>query len=1086
MSFQPIEIFFSYSHKDQRFRDQLETQLSVLKREGLISTWYDRKIGAGEEWAGKIDEHLNSARIILLLVSADFIASDYCYDIEMKRALERHEAGEAKVIPIILRWVNWQIAPFSKLQALPRGAKPVTAWTDRDEAFFEITREIRGIIEDLSIKSIALQSSTSIQQGENPLIFENPVRVDWGEALIVEDFYGRENELSTLKQWIVDDCSRIVALLGMGGIGKTALTVKTIEKIKSKFDYIIFRSLQHTPPLESVLRDCVKFLSDQKKIDLPKDVTSQILLFIEYLRQHRCLLVLDNFESLLQGGSRVGQYREGFEGYGRLIQLVGEAQHNSCLLLASREKPKEVALLEGSGSPIRSLLLSGVGQVEGQQILKKKGLSGSDEVWAEFVRLYSGNPLALKVVAATIREVFNGDIVGFLRKGNVVFGDIYDTLDQQFHRLTQLEQEIMYWLGIGREGTSLDDLEEDIVHVVSKGALLVALDSLRRRSMIEISSITHFTLQPVIMEYITNRFVEKIFGEIDREILELFESHALIKARAKDYIRHSQLRFILQPLANQLLTTYGKERTERKFKNLLSMLRENRPQIPGYAAGNILNLLAQFGWDLHGYDFSRLTVWQAYLQGVALPEVNFSYADLTKSLFTDTLRTVISVALSPNGELLVAGFANGEIRSWHPTSGTPIQAWRGHTDWTRSITFNSDGSILASGGDDQTIRLWEVSTGQCLKVLQGHSSWVYSVAFNFDGSILASGGDDQTVRLWEVSTGQCLKTLQGHDSRIYSVAFNFDGSILASGGDDQTIRLWEVSTGQCLKVLQGHSSWVYSVAFNSDGSILASGGDDQTVRLWEVSTGQCIRTLRGHTNWIWSVAFSRDGTMLASGSSDQTIRLWDVNTGQCLKVLQGYTKQVRSIAFSPDGQILASGGEDKTVQLWEVSTGQRLKTLHGHNSRIYSIAFSPDGQILASGGDDKTVRLWEVSTGQCLKTLHGHDSWVWSVCFSPDGSKIISGSEDQTARLWEVTFGECLITLPKHGDRVYSVAFSPDGKVFTTGNGDGTIRFWDAETGQYLKMLRSERPYEGLNITGARGLTSAQKTALRALGAIGT
>jgi len=147
----PFEIFFSYSHKDQRLRDQLETQLSLLKREGLITSWYDHKITAGHEWAGKIDEHLNSAQIILLLISANFIASDYCYDIEMQRALERHEAREARVIPIILRPVDWKKAPFGKLKALPTDGKPVTKWTDNDSAFYDIAQGIRKVVEELTI-----------------------------------------------------------------------------------------------------------------------------------------------------------------------------------------------------------------------------------------------------------------------------------------------------------------------------------------------------------------------------------------------------------------------------------------------------------------------------------------------------------------------------------------------------------------------------------------------------------------------------------------------------------------------------------------------------------------------------------------------------------------------------------------------------------------------------------------------------------------------------------------------------------------------------------------------------------------------
>src|SRR5437879_5943159 len=124
----PIELFISYAHRDQGLRDQLETHLSLLKRQGFISTWHDRKIGAGQEWAGQIDTHLNTAHIILLLVSPDFIASNYCYDIEMTQALARHETGAARVIPVILRPVDWRDAPFGKLQPLPTDAEPVTTW----------------------------------------------------------------------------------------------------------------------------------------------------------------------------------------------------------------------------------------------------------------------------------------------------------------------------------------------------------------------------------------------------------------------------------------------------------------------------------------------------------------------------------------------------------------------------------------------------------------------------------------------------------------------------------------------------------------------------------------------------------------------------------------------------------------------------------------------------------------------------------------------------------------------------------------------------------------------------------------------
>ena len=148
----PLSLFYSYSHKDETLRNDLETHLKLLQRQGVILPWHDRKISAGTEWAGQIDRNLESADIILLLVSADFIASDYCYDLEMKRALERHEAGNARAIPVILRDVDWQSAAFAKLQALPKDGKAVTLWPDRDSAWKDVALGIRKAVEELLAK----------------------------------------------------------------------------------------------------------------------------------------------------------------------------------------------------------------------------------------------------------------------------------------------------------------------------------------------------------------------------------------------------------------------------------------------------------------------------------------------------------------------------------------------------------------------------------------------------------------------------------------------------------------------------------------------------------------------------------------------------------------------------------------------------------------------------------------------------------------------------------------------------------------------------------------------------------------------
>ena len=163
-----IEVFYSYAHEDEELVKELRKHLSILKRQGVIRDWYDREITAGTEWKGQIDQHLNSAGVILLLISADFLASDYCYDVEMRRALERHDQGEARVIPVLLRKVDgWQLAPFGKIQSLPTDGKPVTSWKICDEAFADVAGGIRNAIGQLGAQQTKPPSSPASRPADS-------------------------------------------------------------------------------------------------------------------------------------------------------------------------------------------------------------------------------------------------------------------------------------------------------------------------------------------------------------------------------------------------------------------------------------------------------------------------------------------------------------------------------------------------------------------------------------------------------------------------------------------------------------------------------------------------------------------------------------------------------------------------------------------------------------------------------------------------------------------------------------------------------------------------------------------------------
>jgi WD40 repeat protein len=973
-------------------------------------------------------------------------------------------------------------------------------------------------------QSVALQKNRTAQGqhtntggGEDPatVLYSGSAlphpQIDWGEAIDTSLFYGRTEELATLQRWIVQDRCHLVAVLGMGGMGKTALSVKLASDIQQEFEYVIWRSLRNSPPLDTLLKELVSFLSNQQ------DTEPSLNQLMHWLRRSRCLIILDNIETLLNVGERAGFYRLGYENYGDLFRMAGESKHQSCVLLTSREKLAEIAAVEGSESPVRSLQLRGSLDIA-LTVIEAKGLTGTPEQKETLCRRYSYSPLALKIVASSIQDLFNGEIAPFLEENTIVFNGIRRLLDQQFDRLSELEQSIMYWLAINREWTSIADLAADLVPCVSKPALLESLESLSWRSLIEKQS-GRYTQQPVVMEYVSGRFIQHIVSELTTAQLSLFVRYALIKTTVADYIRDSQSRLILQAIATRVCNIFSSSTTlKQQILRILTALRDTENQLSGYGCGNLINLCNYLQLDLTGFDFSTLTIRHAYLQNSQLHGVNFAHAEFNKTTFTQTFSSVLSVAFSPDGNLLATGDTNAEVRLWRLADGQLLFTLQGHGDWVRSVAFSPDGNLLASGCDEYTIRLWNVqtgrwvktleghtgrvccvrfspdgrtlvsssedgtlrvwtvATGECCKILEGHTQQVWSVEFHPNGTQLASGSEDQTVKLWDIDSGACLKTLQGHTNWIWSVAFSKEGHFLASGSHDNTVRLWDVATGECLHTLNGHQNWIWSVAFSPHSDIIASSSEDQTVRLWHLHTGQCLKTLEGHTHRIWSVAFNPMQPMLASGSDDQTVRLWDIaNTqishltdsqnlpspqlsptlsGQCISTLQGCTRQIWSIAFSPNGQAIASGGDEQIIRLWNVETGQCYQTLEGHTHRVSSVTFSTDGRILASGGEDQTVRLWEPRTGKLLKILDGHIKQVWFVRFSPDARLVASGSEDQTIKLWDVATGTCLQTLAEHRNWVWAIAFSPDGQLLASGSYDQTIKLWDVRTGQCIKTLQ--------------------------------
>ncbi|MEB3182142.1 MAG: NB-ARC domain-containing protein, partial [Nostocaceae cyanobacterium] len=341
----------------------------------------------------------------------------------------------------------------------------------------------------------------------------------------------RTKELATLEQWIIQERCRLVTLLGMGGIGKTCLSVKLAEQIQHKFDFIIWRSLRYAPPVQDMLAEIIRYISNHQHTDLPITISGKISLLISYLKSARCLLILDNVETVLQPAScnyNAGYYNQGYEGYGELIRRIGENQHQSCLVLTSREKPQEIRLMQGEILPVRVWQLSGLQVAEAKQIFQAKGyFSASHEDWNRLIDFYAGNPLKLNIVATTIQKLFNGNVGEFLKHKTGVFGSIRLLVKQQFERLSYPEKNLLTWLAINSQPASILELQAQISPFISPQKLLEALESLQERSLIE-KNTAFFSLQPLVIEYVTDQLrQDKINYRIKHDELSEIEFRQL-------------------------------------------------------------------------------------------------------------------------------------------------------------------------------------------------------------------------------------------------------------------------------------------------------------------------------------------------------------------------------------------------------------------------------------------------------------------------------------------------------------------------------------------------------------------------------
>lgn len=434
-----------------------------------------------------------------------------------------------------------------------------------------------------------------------------------------------------------------------------------------------------------------------------------------------------------------------------------------------------------------------------------------------------------------------------------------------------------------------------------------------------------------------------------------------------------------------------------------------------------------------------------------------------------------------------------------------VRTLEGHLGGAHGLAMSADGRILISAGADKTVKMWDWERGELLRTFAAHEQAANGIAITPDGRFIVSVSSDRSLRVWDVETGQCLKSSERHTNSISRVALTPDGRTCITASRDGTMRVWDLKDGQAVRTVEraivaaGDTHYekfaITDVTVTRDAKFAISSSEEGKIVVWDLATWRPLRTLVGHAKPVWSIAVSEDGTNLYSASEDGTIKCWNLTTGTVERTIEDNQGNVLAIAVTPDGKRIVAGLRDKTVRVWEVASGRLLHTFRGHAVGVFDVVTTLDGQHAISASTDGTIRVWRLDTeqddwgddehiggiyaltffsdgirfatasldytvkirdsrtGQNIRTLRGHEGSVLGVAISADGRLLATASDDRTLRLWDVETGQVIRVFEGHTDFVRGVAITPDGRQLISASYDYTIRVWDIETGLTSKLF---------------------------------